>query len=97
MRITLVSRLTGLSPDQIRYMEQKGYIQPGMVVIKSRKVRDYSSDDISLLKSISNYLSQGYRYEVAYVKALEDRTNPRLVGLVDTNPFRLSRSYALQS
>ena len=97
MRITLVSRLTGLSPDQIRYMEQKRYIQPNMVVIKSRKVRDYSPDDLSLLESISNYLSHGYRYEIAYAKALEDRTNPRLVGLVDTDSFRPSRSYALQS
>ena len=97
MRITLVSRLTGLSPDQIRYMEQKGYIQPSMVVIKSRKVRVYSSDDISLLESISDYLSHGYRYEVAYAKALEDRTNPRFIGLVETDSFRPSRSYAYQS
>ena len=97
MRITLVSRLTGLSPDQIRYMEQKRYIQPSMVVIKSRKVRDYSSDDLSLLESISDYLSQGYRYDVAHSKALEDKTNPRLIGPVETHPFMPSRSYAFQS
>ncbi len=97
MRITYVSRLTGLSPDQIRYMEQKRYIQSGMKVIKTRKVRDYSSDDVSLLQSISNYLSQGYRYEVAYAKALEDKANPRFTGLVDTDSFRPARSYAYQS
>ena len=79
MRITEVSQLTGLSPDQIRYLEQKGYIQPDMVVIKSRKVREYSPEDVSLLQLISDYLSLGYRYEVAYAKALEDRANPRLI------------------
>lgn len=96
MRIFSVSRLTGLSPDQIRYIEQKGYVQSSMIVIKTRKVRDYSSDDISLLESISNYLSLGYRYDVAHAKALEDRANPRHIGQVGTNPFTPSRSYAFQ-
>lgn len=97
MRIFSVSRLTGLSPDQIRYIEQKGYVQSSMIVIKTRKVRDYSSDDISLLESISNYLTHGYRYDVAHAKALEDRANPRNGGPVDTYSFKPSRSYAYQS
>ena len=79
MRITEVSNLTGLSSDQIRYLEHKGYIQPVMVVIKRRRVRNYSPDDVSLLELISNYVSLGFRYDVAYAKALEDRINPRLI------------------
>ena len=79
MRITEVSELTKLSADQIRYMEKKGYIQPSRVVVTSREIREYSPEDISLLELISKYLSLGFRYDIAYGKALDDKANPRLI------------------
>ncbi len=79
MRITEVSRHCGFSPDQIRYFEEKGYIHPRMIRIKTRLVRDYSDDDVQILMLISKYVAEGFRNDAAYKKAVEERDQPRLI------------------
>ena len=79
MRITEVSRQTGASPDLIRYLEAKGFITADRIVVHTRKVRDYSESTLTTIGLIVKYLNQGFKYDVAYQKALDERRQPRLV------------------
>lgn len=79
MRITEVSRHCGFSPDQIRYFEKKGYLHPRMILVKTRRVRDYSDDDVQFIMLISKYVAEGFRDDAAYEKAMEERDQPRLI------------------
>ncbi len=49
MNIKKISELTGLSPSTIRYYEDQGLIKP---LRKENNYREYTLDDVSLLKSI---------------------------------------------
>lgn len=68
-----------MSPDQIRYLERKEYIHPRMTRIKTRRVREYSEDDVQIITLISKYVAEGFRYKIAHEKAMEERDQPRLI------------------
>ena len=79
MRITEVAKRIGISADQIRYLERKGFVKSTRVQINKRLVRDYSEDAVRTIEVISNYLAQGFKYDVAYEKAIEEIEQPRLI------------------
>jgi DNA-binding transcriptional MerR regulator len=79
MRITELARLTGLFFDQIRYVERKGYVKSRKILIGKRRVRDYTRGAVNLLGLIANYVSEGYKYDVAFPKATTDLANSRLL------------------
>lgn len=54
--ISKVSELTGLTPRQIRYYEDKGLISPRRT---EGKQRVYGKKEVSVLKEISNLVKQG--------------------------------------
>jgi DNA-binding transcriptional MerR regulator len=78
MRITEMSRLTGTSPDELRYMERKGFLTSGLIKLKSRKVRDYPESELRKVKLIVKYRELGFTWDVAFKKALEELANPPL-------------------
>ena len=79
MKITELSRRTGCSTDQIRYLEKKGAIRPRWKLIKKRRVRDYPESQINRLALIIRFLEEGYKYDVAIQKAEDETNKPRLI------------------
>lgn len=79
MHITELARRTGGTIDQIRYLERKRYIEPSWVQLKNRHVRDYPESEVHKVEIIVQYLHQGFRYDAAYQKAIEEMQSPRLI------------------
>lgn len=79
MRISELAKESGASTDLIRYFETKGFINPRLVKIRTRKVRDYSEEQVELVKLIVEYIDEGFRHDAAYAKAVDHINNPRLV------------------
>ena len=78
MRIGEMSRMTGAMPDQIRYLESKGFITAQKLPLRHRIVKDYAESDVEKVHLIANFLKEGIRYEVAHKRALEQLHQPRL-------------------
>ena len=79
MRLTEVAKQLGILPDQIRWFEKKGYVEPGWTLLKRRRVRDYPEDEVRKIGCIVKYRRQGFEHDVAYQKAMKELSNPRLV------------------
>ena len=79
MYITELSRGTGASLDQIRYLEKKGFVISTWMKLRKRKVRFYSEEEAIKVRSIVKYLNQGFRYDVAHEKAIEEIQHPHLI------------------
>lgn len=78
MRITQMSRTTGASVDELHYMEKKGFLRAITIQIKSRRVRDYQDEDVSIVKSVIQHRRQGFTWDAAYQRATQDFSRPRL-------------------
>jgi len=78
MRITEMSRVTGASVDEIRYMERKGFLDSALTRLRQRKVRDYQETDIRKVKLLIKHRKQGFTWDMAFKKAMEDLQKPRL-------------------
>lgn len=79
MRMTEVAKCTGATPDQVRYLEKKKYIRSRWKRLKTRRVRDYSVTEVRKIEYIIKYLDQGFKYDIAYQKAMEELAQPRLI------------------
>jgi len=79
MRITELSKRFGITTDQIRYLERKGYIQSTWTYLSKRKIRYYTNQDINKLELLTKYLDLGFRYDIAYQKTTEEMQNPQLL------------------
>jgi DNA-binding transcriptional MerR regulator len=79
VRITEVAKQLAILPDEIRWFETKGYIKPKWVVLKNRRVRDYSKKEMRKIELIVKYRRQGFEHDMAFQKAMEEMENPRLV------------------
>ncbi len=79
MRITELSKRFGITTDQIRYLERKGYVESTWTQLDKRKVRYYPKREINKLELLIKYLDQGFRYDVAYQKTIEEMQNPQLL------------------
>ena len=79
MRISELSKKSGATTDLIRYFETKGFIEPDMLMLRKRKVRNYSEDQVQLVKLIVQHIEEGFKHDTAYKKAIDQMNNPRLV------------------
>ncbi len=79
MRITEVAKSTGATPDQVRYLEKKKYIRSRWKQLKTRRVKDYSATEVRKIEHIIKYLDQGFKYDIAYQKAMEELDQPHLI------------------
>ena len=73
MTIGTVSELTGLSPRQLRYLEQKGLIQPAR---STGGQRQYSNSLLPLLKQINNLRDSGLNLEEICARINLERKAP---------------------
>jgi len=78
IRITEFARKTGASVDELHYLERKGFISPVMAKLKRRMVRQYPDTDIRKLQLTIKYRRDGFTWDVAFQKALQELQNPRL-------------------
>ncbi len=79
MRISELAKESGATTDLIRYFEAKGFIEPDMLMLRKRKVRTYSEDQVQLVKLIVKHVEEGFKHDTAYKKAIDQMNNPRLV------------------
>jgi DNA-binding transcriptional MerR regulator len=79
MRITEIAKLIGATTDQIRYLESKGYVHGGRIMLDKRQVRDYAESEVQKIELIIKYRRQGFEIEAAYRKALDELHRPRLI------------------
>jgi DNA-binding transcriptional MerR regulator len=57
---------------KLYYLEQKGYISPKKTVIGEKEFREYTDEDLKRVECIWRYLKKGFKYKIAYEKALEE-------------------------
>ena len=62
----------GISHQKLYYLEQKGYIRPKKIPIAGREFRNYSEQEVKKIKLIWKYLKQGFKYDTAYQKAMNE-------------------------
>ena len=78
LRITELSRQTGASPDEIRYLEKKGFIESKRGLVKTREVRHYAPEVVRAVELIIKYRRLGFTWNVAFQKAREENHKPAL-------------------
>ncbi len=64
--------------QKLYYLEQKGFIRPAKTVIGEKEFREYSDEDVKKVEHIWKYLKKGFKYKIAYEKALEEMSHPQL-------------------
>lgn len=64
--------------QKLYYLEQKGFIKPTKTVIGEKEFRQYSEEDVKKVEYIWKYLKKGFKYKVAYAKAMEELASPQL-------------------
>lgn len=72
--------------QKLYYLEQKGFISPSKTVIGEKEFREYSEEDVKKVEYIWKYLKKGFKYKIAYEKALEEISNPQLSFTKNENP-----------
>lgn len=64
--------------DELHYLEKKGFINPVRAKLKQRTVRQYPETDVRKLQLTIKYRREGFTWDVAFQKALQELQNPRL-------------------
>lgn len=63
---------------RLYYLEQKGYITPKKTTVGEKEFREYSKDDLDKVEVIWKFLKKGFKYKVAYEKAMEELNDPQM-------------------
>jgi hypothetical protein len=64
--------------QKLYYLEQKGFIKPQKTTIGEKEFREYSDEDVKKVEYIWKYLKKGFKYKIAYAKAMDELLNPQL-------------------
>jgi DNA-binding transcriptional MerR regulator len=72
--------------QKLYYLEQKGFIAPQKIIIGEKAFREYSEEDVRKVEHIWKYLKKGFKYKIAYEKAMEELENPQLSLIKTDNP-----------
>ena len=78
MKTSDILREIDIPRERLYYLEFKGYINPKRVPMGEIEARVYSQNDLEKIRAIWKYLQQGFKYKIAYAKALEELSNPQL-------------------
>ena len=62
----------GIPRQKLYYLEQKGFVEPTTKQRGEKLFRYYSQIEVEKVRLIWKYWQQGFRYRVAYQKALRD-------------------------
>ncbi|GMR05416.1 MAG: hypothetical protein BMS9Abin24_235 [Thermodesulfobacteriota bacterium] len=74
---TLLAKID-IPRQKLYYLEQKGYINPLKTVVGEKEFREYSDEDMKKVEYIWKYLKSGFKYRVAYEKAMDEIDGPQL-------------------
>lgn len=85
MHIIELARITGASADELRYMERRGFLTPARAQLKRRSVREYGEADIRKAEIIIKYRRQGFTWDTAYEKTLQELEKPSLFDFVSSS------------
>lgn len=80
-----VSKVVGVSPRQLRYWEQKGYIKP--VEDEKSCVRRYNLGTVYLIAFIKYQLDKGYTLSAAYNSSKDIRVKSKIIRKFIQNQF----------
>lgn len=72
--------------QKLYYLEQKGFIKPSKTVIGDKAFREYSDEDVKKVEYIWKYLKKGFKYRIAYEKAMEELNNPQMSLIKNETP-----------
>jgi len=64
-----ITRQLEISVRQLYYWELKGIVEPHTITMGAREFKRYSPQDVKVLKSVKNYLDEGYTLAKAMEKA----------------------------
>ena len=78
MRTKEVLEKIDIPRDRLYYLEYKGFIKPKRIPMGEIEAREFSNKDFHRIQIIWKYLKQGFKYRVAYKKAIEELDNPQL-------------------
>ncbi len=67
-----------ITRDTLYYLEKKGFVTPKKTKAGKKLIRDYSEEEVRKVELIWKHLRRGFKYEVAYEKALAELGNPEL-------------------
>lgn len=71
MKTSEVLQRIDIPRHKLYYLEQKGYIAPKRTPMGDLEAREYSSQDVVMIRLIWKYLKKGFKHKAAYRKALE--------------------------
>ena len=69
-------RIPGLTPRELYYFEQQGYISPEHIDQGLKRIRNYSEKDVELVELIHRNISKGMTPKEAYRSALSYLKDP---------------------
>jgi DNA-binding transcriptional MerR regulator len=55
----LMTHIPGITTDHLHNWERQGYLAPGRITVGKKRIRNYSEDDIRLIKSMWFYYQKG--------------------------------------
>ena len=68
------ARICGITAKQIRHWEERNHIpSPQRVICGERSYRQFTEEDLELIRKIKDYLDEGYTLPVAARKAKEEK------------------------
>jgi len=70
--------LIDIPRQKLYYLEQKGYIKPQKTTVGEKEFRQYSETDVKKVESIWKYLKKGFKYKIAFEKAMAEMEDPQL-------------------
>ena len=74
-----MARKTGATVDELRYIERKGFIISRRTRLQQRVVRQYRETDIRKIELIMKYRRQGFTWNAAFTRALQEMAKPFLL------------------
>jgi len=69
----------GIPRQKLYYLEQKAFVNPETERRGEKTFRFYPDREVEKIRTIWKYLEQGFRYRVAYERALEELQQPKLL------------------
>jgi len=68
----LISKIPGITADQLHNWERQGYLGPKRVSLGKKRVRDYSEEEFALIKAMWSLYQKGVSPKNAYGQATQE-------------------------
>jgi len=72
MKTSEILREIYIPRHKLYYLEQKGYIAPKRTPMGDLEAREYSPEDVVMIRLLWKYLKKGFKHKTAHRKALAE-------------------------